>query len=217
MKQIYNLNSDDKSNTLSRRLQGKRLLAINATCKVELKKEIPLLFSTFYEAQENTNKALAMFPPHSRSRTLEASIMQSCFAESLFNNFRKEASYGKYKRLIFRTKGYIILFKKLNSKGVPMNIKTANNQSILNQNHSLDLFSDTEYNDEPILYFGYQKNKFGSYVNPQVVYIDDAHINFTIDENDIVINMESVNTDQNVKQVDVKPTLKEKNQFKKAI
>jgi hypothetical protein len=70
-----------------------------------------------------------------------------------------------------------------------MNIKTINVQSILNQNQVLDLFSESDYNDEPILYFGYQKNRFGQFVNPQLIYIDEGDVNFSISENDLEITI----------------------------
>lgn len=170
-----------KSTDNSRRLQGKRFLADHDACRVELKAELSLLFQTFNEALEKVNNIMFDFPPHSRSRTLEASVMQSCFAEALFRNFGDKAFYGKYKRLILRLKGYIILFKKLDKKGLPMNIATTNVQGILQQHKTLDLFSQSAYNEDPILYFGYQKNKIGELVNSQIVYIDEGKIDFTID------------------------------------
>ncbi|MNT24269.1 hypothetical protein D3C72_1597350 [compost metagenome] len=154
---------------------------------------------------------------YSRSRTLEASIVQSCFAEVLLRNFSDRAFFGKYKRLILRAKGYLILFKKLDRKGYPMNIQTFKVQSILNQNQGLDLFTESDYNDSPILYFGYEKNKIGENVNPRLVYIDEGEIKFTIGHSDIQIEL-SLTTDivVNDEQVEVKPKLKENNALKKA-
>lgn len=205
-----------KDNNLSRRMQGKRRLASESECKVELKKELQLLFNVFYAALVKTNVVLSAFQPSHRSRTFEASVMQSSFAESLSNSFGEKAFYGKYKRLILRTNGYLILFKKLNSKGKPMNIKTINVQSILSQNQVLDLFSNSDYNDEPILYFGYQKNRFGQFVNPQLVYIDYGEINFSISEKDMdfAIPVSSTNLVNGNKEI--VPKLKEQNNLKKA-
>ena len=205
----------DKDSTLSRRMQGKRRLASESECKVELKKELQLLFNVFYTALVKTNAVLSAFQPSHRSRTFEASVMQSSFAEALSNSFGEKAFYGKYKRLILRINGYLILFKKLNGKGVPMNIKTINVQSILNQNQVLDLFSESDYNDEPILYFGYQKNRFGQFVNPQLIYIDEGDVNFSISENDLEITIPiSANKEANeIKEV--VPKLKEQNVIKK--
>lgn len=201
----------------SRRKQGKRLLANEDTCKKELKNDCLLLLSAYNEAKDKTNQALALFPLKSRGRALEANIMQSFFNEALFNYFSEKVSFGKYKRLILRIKGYLILFKKLDKKGYPMNIKTYNVQSILNQNQALDLYAETNYNDLPILYFGYQKNKIGEYVNPQIVYIDEGEITFTIDESNMQLeipfnNQENVNNDI---QVEVKPKIKGQD-FRKA-
>jgi hypothetical protein len=202
----------------SRRLQGKRMLANYDACKVELKKELQLLFTTYNESLDSASTMLSMFPPQSRSRILEASIIQSCFAESLMKNFGERAFFGKYKRLILRLNGYVILFKKLDSKGFPMNIKTLNVQSILNQNQVLDLFAESDYNDKPILYFGYQKNRLGEYVNPQLIYIDEGEIKFSILEDDLQLELPlktkiAVEDDQTN---EVKPKLKENKSIRKA-
>lgn len=201
--------------TSSRRKQGKRSLAVYETCKIELKNELNLLFNTFSDALKKSNETLLLFPTHSRSRTLEASIIQSCFAEVLINNFNEKAFYGKYKRLILRAKGYLILFKKLDKKGLPMNIKTINVQSILNQNQVLDLFAETDYNEDPILYFGYQKNRLGEFINPQIVYIDEGEINFTIGETDIQLEIIDLRQNTNTEQIEVKPKLKNSSGLRK--
>jgi len=216
MQQIDVFDLSDKYNELSRRMQGKRRLASESECKVELKKELQLLFNVFYTALEKTNTVLSVFQPSHRSRTFEASVMQSSFAESLSNSFGDKAFYGRYKRLILRTNGYLILFKKLNGKGKPMNIKTINVQSILSQNQVLDLFSNSDYNDEPILYFGYQKNRFGQFVNPQLIYIDDGEVNFSIGEKDIENNI-SISAKVEVNEIkEIVPKLKGQISIKKA-
>lgn len=204
----------DEDNNSSRRMQGKRLLADYGNCKLELSKELGLLFKTFESALNSTNEDLLSYKVQFRSRTLEASIMQSYFAEYLQNNFANKAFYGKYKRLVLRTNGYLILFKKLNTKGYPMNIKTINVQSILNQNQVLDLFANSDYNDEPILYFGYQKNRFNEYVNPQLIYIDDNEIKFSISAEDMDSGL-YINK-VNDKPTGVSPTLKNNTNIKKA-
>lgn len=186
--------SKDECPRYSRRMQGKRGLAVFDTCKIELRDTLESLFVIFQEASYKTNEVLSAFPPQSRSRGLEAIILQSCFADCLFKDFKENAFFGKYKRLILRKEGYIILFKKLNSKGYPMNIKTGNIQSILDQNQVLDLFAESDYNDEPILYFGYQKDIMGQYSNPELVYIDDGKIRFTMNQNDIGLRIGMENT-----------------------
>lgn len=178
-----------KVTELSRRTQGKRSLANRDAIIKELKKELNSLFKVFFNAIAKTSDALLMFPPHIRSRTLEASIIQSFYNGALFEAFENKAFFGKYKRLILSINGYLVMFKKLNSKGYPMNIKTTNIQSILNQQRGLDLFADTNYNEDPILYFGYQKNKLGAYVNPRLTYIDNGQVQFSITESDIEFTM----------------------------
>lgn len=195
-----------EDNNSSRRMQGKRLLADYESCKLEMNNELSLLFRTFNSALISTREELLNFNIRFRSRALEASIMQSYFAEFLQENFGNKSFYGKYKRLVLRSNGYLILFKKLNSKGLPMNIKTINVQSILNQNQVLDLFADSDYNDEPILYFGYQKNRFGDYANPQLIYIDEGQIKFSIYQDDIDTGIYMSN--ENDKSVGVSPILK---------
>ena len=205
-----------EDNKSSRRMQGKRVLAVNETCKVELKNEIQLLYKAYEEALNKSSSVLSMLPVHSRSRTLEASVIQSCFAESLIENFPEKAFFGKYRRLILRVNGYLILFKKLNKNGYPMNIKTINVQSILNQNQVLDLFSESDYNDEPILYFGYQKNRFGEYVNPQLIYIDEGEVKFSINETDVQVILNINNRSSDDVSIEVKPKLKDNNVLKEA-
>jgi hypothetical protein len=197
-----------EDNKSSRRMQGKRVLAVNDTCKIELKSDIQLLHKAYEEALKKTSDFLSMLPIRSRSRIVEASIIQSCFAESLMENFPNKAFYGKFRRLILRVKGYLILFKKLDKKGYPMNTKTINVQSILNQNLTLDLFSDSDYNDEPILYFGYQKNRIGEYVNPQLIYIDEGEVKFSINESDMQIGLNFTSRKQEDNLIEVKPKLK---------
>lgn len=196
----------NQSNEFSRRVQGKRLLANPDACKIELKNELRLLFKTFSEAIEKANLVLCEFQPNIRARALDATVFQSSFAEKLFNNFGESVYWGKYKRLILRVNGYLILFKKLDKKGYPMNIKTLNIQSILNQNQSLDLFAESDYNEDPILYFGYKKDKIGNYVQPQLIYIDEEKIQFSLNEHDIEIQIEI--EENKVEKIGVMPKLK---------
>lgn len=199
---MKNINFDTKNTEISRRKQGKRALAIFETCKIELKSELQRLFIVFDKALERATETINQYPPEDRSRNFEPSTMQTAFMSELKKEFLDDAFFGKYKRIILRKKGYIILFKKLNNKGMPMNIKTMNIQRILNQNQTLDLFADSDYNDEPILYFGYQKNKQGDFDNPQLVYVDDGILNFNITgediNNDVFINLEHKNIEKTV-------------------
>ncbi len=192
---MINILQQHEDSNSSRRMQGKRLLANYEACKFELSRELSLLFQTFESAILSTQDELLNFKLQFRSRALEASIMQSYFAEFLQENFGSQAFYGKYKRLVLRANGYLILFKKLDGKNMPMNIKTGNVQSILSQNQVLDLFAESDYNDEPILYFGYQKDRYGQYVNPQLIYIDEGVIKFSIGKDSMEGGVTLVNSD----------------------
>lgn len=76
----------DKDKNTYRRMQGKRTLAELETCKIDLKDVLPDIFEAFSDAMSKVNKLLSEFPPESRSRVLEASIVQSCFAEKFLKS-----------------------------------------------------------------------------------------------------------------------------------
>ncbi|KAA2223133.1 hypothetical protein [Chryseobacterium sediminis] len=183
----YFLESED--NNSSRHMQGKRRLANYDGCRYDLKDILPMLFEVFQIARERTNDALKQFKPEARSGNLEPNILQSCFAEELFSRFKLQASFGKYFRITLRAKGYIILFKKFSNTGKPMNIKTKNVQNISNQKQTLSLFAmeDSDYQDEPILFFGYKKDRLNQIVDPQLIYLDEGVIRFAIHQSEITI------------------------------
>jgi len=199
--------------------KGKRRLADPESCKRELKNELNQLFLTFEQVIEKANKSLAMHEPESRSRNLEAETLQSCFASCIFKNFENRARWGRYKRLILSLKGYQILFKKLDKFGYPMNFKTVSVTSILNQDQ-LNLFGETGYTEDPILFFGYVKNKLGAFVEPQIIYIDEGVIQFRLTSDDV--DVQKYKTQQfkpstQSSSEGVKPRLKVNQKAKRAI
>jgi hypothetical protein len=65
-----------------------------------------------------------------------------------------------------------------------MNIKTEHSDAIINQ-VQLDLFEesgDSSASAEPIVFFGYKKDRFGVIGEPKLVYIDENRIKWTIAE-----------------------------------
>ena len=78
-----------------------------------------------------------------------------------------------------------------------------------------NLFSDSDYNDEPILYFGYQKNRIGEYINPQLIYIDENIVKFSISEADVNKQISIQNNVKDDNLIDVKPKLKQSQILKK--
>jgi len=86
-----------------------------------------------------------------------------------------------------------------------MNIKTKSVQAISKQ-LSLPLFNGKSTVEEPILYFGYRKDKTGNILDPKLVYVDESLVQWTVTHENII--MEEVK--QLPKEVrTATPTLKE--------
>ena len=164
----------------------KRRLASEEGCLIDLQNELPLFFNAFEEACENYNNEVVQTPPESRCRGFEASLFNSKLIREIQKYFPVNWKYGKYKRFILYTKGYLVLFKKLNNKGMPMNIRTNIVESI-NSQMMYSLFDNFDFVEEPILYFGYKKDRIGNIYQPQLVYIDENQIRWTIEESDIAV------------------------------
>lgn len=162
----------------------KRRLASRVGCLCDLKEELPLFFDAYRNACVDYNREIIQTPPESRCRGFEASLLNSKLIHAFQTHFPSNWKYGKYKRFILNKSGYLVLIKKLNSKGMPMNIKTKIVESISLQ-FTGSLFEDSNNIEEPILFFGYKRDKIGNIYQPQVVYIDENHIRWTIAESDI--------------------------------
>lgn len=203
---------NNNSNSSQSRSNSKRRLALKKTCKIELKKELNSMFEAFADACANYEAELRLTPPESRARGFEASLLNSKMIQSIRSHFPNSCRFGRYKRFILNVKGYIILFKKLNSKGLPMNIKTRTSGAITKQ-LSLSLFGPDTYVADPILFFGYQKNKFGQILSPKLVYVDEDKVRWTITYEDLSRQTKQISR-QEIKDYPM-PKLK-KNQQKKS-
>lgn len=162
----------------------KRRIISSDECKLDLKNDLPKLFYALENAVTLFEKEIAQTPPTARVR-LEAALMNSKIIQCIQRDFQDQWTFAKYRRFVLRTKGYNILFKKLNKNNMPMNIKTNNNQAIMNQAQSPTLFDDPCSLVEPIVYFGYKVDKFGTVIDPKLVYIDDGKISWEIAKDDI--------------------------------
>lgn len=169
------INKDINFDILDKR---KRRIATPEGALNDFKGYFPKLCLCYRAAISETESLMRSFPPGMRLRNLEASVFQSCIAKQLKVYFPRRFRIGKYGRLILYLPGYILLFKKLNDRGMPMNIKTNNSEAITNQ-LTLSFFEDERV---PIIFFGYQKDKWGHYMNPQLVYIDYGNIQFSLTE-----------------------------------
>lgn len=166
--------------------QGKRQLATFDGVKFDLRNALELMFEAFKDANEMYEKEIIQTPPLARARGFEASLLNSKMIQCIQKYFPENCRFGKYKRFILRVNGYIILFKKLDRRNRPMNIKTKLVYSISNQ-LSLSLFNETSYIEEPILYFGYNKDKIGNISEPKLVYLDEDRVKWEITINDILV------------------------------
>lgn len=173
--------------------QGKRRLITIDELKIELKSEMRMLFSCFERAVDMYNNLyLPTVVPGQIVRNFEATVFNQCLVSSAFYVFRNNCRFGKYKRFYIKVGNCNVQFKKLNNKGLPMNINTRNVEGIHNQ-LALDLFGDGQL-ENPILFFGYQKNKIGELVNPQIVYLDNGEIQFTLSKSDFEnVTFEEIN------------------------
>uniref|UniRef100_UPI0040493FDD hypothetical protein n=1 Tax=Flavobacterium sp. TaxID=239 RepID=UPI0040493FDD len=166
---------------------GKRTIATSEGCQIDLKDQLNMMFISFTEAVRMYEKEIIQTPPQSRARAFEASLLNSKMIQSIQTNFPINWKFGRYKRFMLNLKGYIVLFKKLNGKNMPMNIKTSHTTSISNQMQT-SLFSEGLKSINPILIFGYNKDKLGNIFDPKLVYIDEEKVKWTLTEDLIQTN-----------------------------
>jgi len=163
---------------------NRRRLASLKGVTFDLKEELPVLFKAFKEAYELYEREIILTPPTARVRGFEASLLNSKMLQCVQKYFPNNWRFGKYKRFTLRVKGYILLFKKLDNKDMPMNIKTKSVQAI-SQQLSLPLFNSQTYIEEPILFFGYKRNRVGQVSEPKLVYVDENRLKWIITNNEI--------------------------------
>ncbi|MBW2960418.1 hypothetical protein [Mesonia aestuariivivens] len=167
--------------------QNKRRLATLQGAKFDLEKELPLMFKAFREAYELYEMEISNTPPQARARAFEASLLNSKMIQSIQKYFPNHWRFGKYKRFTLRTNGYIVLFKKLDNYNRPMNVKTKSVLAI-SQQLSLPLYSEANFVEEPILFFGYKKDKVGNIAEPKLVYLDEERVKWIVTPNDITVD-----------------------------
>lgn len=188
-------------------LPHKRRIASEKECRIDLQLHLPRIFEAFTVAYQAFESEIRQTNPMARPRGFEAALLNAKIIQSIQEFFPDNWAFGKYKRFTLRVEGYTILFKKLNKKGEPMNIKTKAVTNISNQ-LSLSLFDNTSFVFEPILFFGYKKNKIGIISEPQLIYIDENQIKWKITDENISTN--SIIPFNREEEDLVKPTLKRK-------
>lgn len=190
--------------------QAKRKRVINAKeCEYDLRESLEKLFIVFWNAVRNYEREILQTPFEARCRGFEASLLNSKLIQSVQSAFKDNWAFGKYKRFMLRINGYILLFKKLNGKDMPMNIPTRFSSSIQNQEqgHLFDMYDD---GTEPILFFGYNKSRFGEIINPKLVYIDENKVKWTILEHDVFVATTVMDVQPTVAPLSVRQNIKKK-------
>ena len=171
----------------------KRKRVINPKeCQYDMKEDLRYIFDAYHEAVKLYNSETALTPVEYRVRNFDATYFNSKMMQCLGKAFGTDLKTGKYKRRFLYKDGYIVLFKKLDSKGMPMNVKTKLSKSIENQLEG-NLFNDDEDGSSPIIFFGYSKSRFGEIVHPKIIYIDEGVVKWTITEDMINVRKE-INT-----------------------
>lgn len=140
------------------------------------------MYNGYYNGVIRYNEVVREMKYSDIRRRVDSSILNywisSCLRDEFPENYRK----GKYGRVIFRFNGTQMLVKKLDKRSKPTYIKSMTTDAILNQNQ-LSLFEDEEGIEEPILFFGYTKDEFGTVSDPRIVYYDNG-VQWMITEND---------------------------------
>lgn len=162
----------------------KRKIISKDECLHDLESQLQTMFQAFSEAVELFEQEVVLTPLASRAKNFEASLLNSKMMQCIQKYFPENWRFGKYRRFILRVKGYNVLFKKLNGKDMPMNVKTFLSDAIANQ-LQYSLFNDSNEVIDPIVFFGYRKDRFGNIISPKLVYIDENHVKWIIDSNDI--------------------------------
>ena len=147
----------------------KRTKLSKKDCMVNIGSELPNIFRSFVEAIVKYNAEIEQTDFVARVR-LESALLNAKLIESFTRNFPDNYRKGKYGRIIFRFDGCQMIIKKLSSSNKPAYIPTILSESILNQG-VLPLFND-DFSLEPILIFGFTKDKYGCISNPRIVYYD---------------------------------------------
>lgn len=162
----------------------KRRTAKDTECQIDLNKELPLIFNAFKIASATFEKEVLQTPIEARGRGFEASLLNSKMIQSIQSTFPNNWKYGKYKRFILRVNKYSILFKKLDNRNMPMNINTNFSKAISNQ-FTMSLFDEGTTSIDPILFFGYKKDRLGNITEPKLIYIDDSTLQWALTEENV--------------------------------
>lgn len=161
------------------------------SCKEELGDELILIFKTF---QKGINIGVdKCSEPPAKCRGYDAVTINSWILTEFAKAFPGSVIKGRYGRQFINIHGYLICVKKLNNKGMPMNIGTGFSESILKQKKSDLLNNPIDGQSNPILVLGYMVDKFGSICGYSLSYIKGSKL-WSINASEIVFNKYSIAT-----------------------
>lgn len=143
------------------------------------------MYRAYNKGLKHYNESIKAWQPRLRSKRFESNALNESINLALIDAFPDNWMFGKYRRFILRIEDYLIFVKKLNKYDKPMNIKTQHVNTISNQ-LALPLFNNEDSYTEPILFFGYSKDKQGEICSPRMVYIDENLVKWAITENDVM-------------------------------
>lgn len=137
------------------------------------------MFAAYEEGLRHFNRVISLFEtPEARTNRLEAGVMHSCLVEAFVKAFPDYVVPNtKYGRFILRIAETQIIIKRINEAGKPSYVPTILSDKILTQS-SASLFDDEDEaaKAEPVLIFGYTRNKVGEFVDPRIVYFKGSPI-----------------------------------------
>ena len=123
-----------------------------------LKDYISDIFDAYQKAVDKFNIEINQTIPEARTR-LWAVLLNAKLTESFIRKFPDKWKIGKYGRVVFRWKGVQLLIKKLDNNSKPSYIPTILSDSIINQEQQTLFGEEDSYIEEPILIFGYSKDR----------------------------------------------------------
>lgn len=144
-----------------------------------LKPYLPDMFKAYEEGLSGYNNVIRQFNPLF-TKKIDSGILNSMISGSFYEVFPDNLVKARYGRVIFRWEGVQIMIKKLNQSGKPSYVPTLLSESIMNQEQASLFKGDELAQSEPLLFFGYTKDKNGEIMNPRLVYYD-GEVKWTID------------------------------------
>lgn len=144
-----------------------------------LKQHAVQIFSAFDAALDKYNIEIQQTSPVARTR-LDSPLLHAKITDSFIEAFPENAIVGKYRRIIFR---YVdkdrkcqLIIKKLSKSSRPSYISTRLSNTILMQGQCELFDGDENARREPLLIFGYTKDRYGNLTDPRIVYFDENPI-----------------------------------------